>query len=38
MSNINEKIRRRYNRAAHFYDLLEKPMEIMALKNGEWKL
>lgn len=36
MNEINEKIRRRYNRAARFYDLLEKPMEVMALKK--WRL
>lgn len=36
MNEINEKIRRRYNRAARFYDLLEKPIEIMALKK--WRL
>lgn len=36
MSGINEKIKRRYNRAARFYDLLEKPMEVMALKK--WRL
>lgn len=31
-----EKIRKRYNRVAKFYDILEKPMEAMALK--EWRL
>ena len=36
MSQIDEKIRRRYNRAARFYDLLEKPMEIMVLKK--WRM
>lgn len=34
--NHSEKIRRRYNRAARFYDLLENPMEIMSLKK--WRL
>lgn len=29
-----EKIRRRYDRASRFYDLLESPMEAMSLK--EW--
>lgn len=36
MSQIDEKIRRRYNRAARFYDLLEKPMGIMVLKK--WRM
>ncbi len=36
MSNINEKIRKRYNRIARFYDLFEKPMETMAL--NKWRL
>lgn len=36
MDETSEKIRRRYNRAAYFYDLLEKPMEMMALKK--WRM
>lgn len=36
MSEINEKIKRRYNRAARYYDLFEKPMEVMSLKK--WRL
>lgn len=36
MNQINEMIRRRYNRAAQFYDLFEKPMEIMSLKK--WRI
>lgn len=36
MDARNERIRKRYNRAAHFYDLLEKPMELMALKK--WRI
>lgn len=36
MKNTNDKIRRRYNRAARFYDLLEKPMEVMSLKK--WRM
>lgn len=31
-----EKIRRRYNRAAKIYDILENPMEIMALR--QWRI
>ncbi|TDT63645.1 class I SAM-dependent methyltransferase [Fonticella tunisiensis] len=31
-----EKIRKRYDRAARFYDLLESPMEIMSLKK--WRI
>lgn len=31
-----EKIRKRYNRASRFYDLLESPMEIMSLR--EWRI
>jgi len=35
--NINtEKVKRRYNRAAIVYDILESPMEIMALKK--WRI
>lgn len=34
--NQDEKIKRRYNRAAQIYDLLESPMEIMALKK--WRM
>jgi len=30
---LNEKIRRRYNRIAKFYDIFEQPMEIMVMKN-----
>lgn len=32
----SEKIRKRYNRASRFYDLMEKPMEMMAL--SEWRI
>ena len=31
-----EKIRKRYDRAARFYDLLESPMEVMSLKK--WRI
>jgi len=31
--DINEKIRKRYDRASSFYDILEQPMEIMTLKK-----
>lgn len=31
-----EKIKRRYNRASRFYDLLESPMEAMSLR--EWRI
>jgi ubiquinone/menaquinone biosynthesis C-methylase UbiE len=31
----SEKIRKRYNRASRFYDILESPMEMMALR--EWR-
>lgn len=34
--NDTEKIRRRYDRASRFYDLLESPMEAMSLK--EWRI
>ena len=33
MEQASEKIRRRYDRAARFYDLFESPMEMMALKK-----
>lgn len=33
--NSTEKIRRRYDRASRFYDLLESPMEAMSFK--EWR-
>lgn len=36
MDNASEKIKRRYNRAARFYDVLEKPMEMMSLKK--WRM
>ena len=32
----SEKIRKRYNRASRFYDILEGPMEMMALR--EWRI
>lgn len=35
MSNNNEKIKNRYNRISKVYDLLEKPMESMAM--GQWR-
>lgn len=35
MSNKNEKIKNKYNRISKIYDLLEKPMESMAM--GEWR-
>ena len=31
MDMHSEKIRKKYNRAARFYDILETPMEMMAL-------
>ncbi len=31
--DINEKIRKRYDRASSLYDILEQPMEIMTLKR-----
>lgn len=31
--DINEKIRKRYDRASSFYDIFEQPMEIMTLKK-----
>ena len=34
--NSTEKIKKRYNRAAKFYDILENPMEMMALKK--WRI
>lgn len=34
--NNTEKIKNRYNRAARFYDIIENPMEIMALKK--WRI
>ncbi|GAA3653907.1 class I SAM-dependent methyltransferase [Asaccharospora irregularis] len=36
MDNLTEKIRKRYNRVAAIYDLLEQPMEMMSLK--EWRI
>jgi len=36
MEQASEKIRRRYDRAARFYDLFESPMEMMALKK--WRI
>lgn len=36
LDNANEKIKRRYNRVARFYDVLEKPMEMMSLKK--WRM
>lgn len=36
MDDLTEKIRRRYDRVSALYDLLEKPMEVMALR--EWRL
>lgn len=36
--NLSEKIRRRYDRAARFYDLFENPMEIMALKKWRFEV
>ena len=35
MNNKSEKIKKRYNRISKVYDLLEKPMESMAM--GEWR-
>lgn len=32
----SEKIRKRYNKASRFYDILEAPMEMMSLK--EWRI
>ncbi len=34
--NSTDKIRKKYNRAAKFYDILENPMEMMALKK--WRI
>lgn len=34
--NNTEKIRKRYNRVAKFYDIIENPMEMMALKK--WRV
>jgi ubiquinone/menaquinone biosynthesis C-methylase UbiE len=36
MNEKTDKIRKKYNRIAGIYDLLESPMEIMALKN--WRI
>ncbi|GAA3650578.1 class I SAM-dependent methyltransferase [Asaccharospora irregularis] len=36
MDNLTDKIRKRYNRVAAIYDLLEQPMEMMSLK--EWRI
>lgn len=36
MDMHSEKIRKKYNRAARFYDILETPMEMMALR--EWRI
>lgn len=36
MDKQTEKIKRRYNRVSIIYDLLEKPMEAMAL--GKWRI
>ncbi len=36
MNSHTERIRRRYDRAARFYDVMEKPMEAMALQP--WRL
>lgn len=36
MDMHSEKIRKRYNRASRFYDILESPMEMMALR--EWRI
>lgn len=36
MPNYNKKAKRRYNRTAFFYDLLERPMEMVAVKK--WRL
>jgi ubiquinone/menaquinone biosynthesis C-methylase UbiE len=33
---FSEKIRKRYDRASSFYDILESPMEMMSLK--EWRI
>ena len=35
MNNKNEKIKKKYNRISRIYELLEKPMESMAM--GEWR-
>lgn len=35
MTNKNEKIQKRYNRVSKIYDLLEKPMELIAF--SEWR-
>lgn len=34
--DVTEKIRKRYDRASKFYDILEQPMEAMSLKK--WRL
>ena len=34
--NNTEKIKKRYNRVAKFYDIIENPMEMMALKK--WRI
>ncbi|MGB3367783.1 MAG: methyltransferase domain-containing protein [Acidaminobacteraceae bacterium] len=36
MSNKSEKIKNRYNRISKVYDILEKPMESMAM--GKWRV
>lgn len=36
MDMHSEKIRKRYNRASRFYDILESPMEMMSLR--EWRI
>lgn len=36
MDKQTEKVKRRYNRAARVYDILENPMEMMALK--QWRI
>ena len=36
MSNLTEKIRSRYDRVSRIYDIMEKPMEAMSMK--EWRI
>ena len=36
VNSQTERIRRRYNRVARFYDVMEKPMEAMAIQS--WRL
>ncbi len=36
MNNLSDKIKRRYDRVSRIYDIMEKPMEAMSLK--EWRI